>query len=72
MQLRLNSLTRFSVRLEVPMCSETLVRKITEIFSVTSNFAVTRRTAINYSREDYFLQRIYKFKEVTKSDLKTT
>ena len=45
---------------------------MTKNFSVTSNFAVTRRTAINYSREDFFLQRSYKFKEVTKSDLKTT
>ena len=49
------------------MCSDTLVKKILERFSVISNVAVITRIAVDYSREDFFLEGIFESKQVTKS-----
>ena len=38
-----------------------------EGFFVIRNFAVTTRLAVDYSREDFFLERIFESKQVIKS-----
>ena len=58
----------FSVRLEIFMYSATLMQKVTEGFSVTSNLVVTTRLAINYSRAGFFLKWIFE----TKQDVQLT
>ena len=50
----LTYLIRFPVKFEVPMCSDALVKKCGNVFSVLSNLAVTTRIVVDYSREDFF------------------
>ena len=49
------------------MCSDALVKKMSEHFFVISNLAVTTRIAVDYSKEDFSLEGIFESKQVTKS-----
>ena len=45
--------------------------KVAEGFPIISNFAVTTRITINYSRADFFLKWILKLKQCVKSTLRS-
>ena len=45
--------------------------KVTEVFSVISNLAVTTSKAVSYSRVNFFNRQIFELKQVVKSALRS-
>ena len=49
------------------MCSDAVIKRMAERFSLISNFSAAARITVDYSREDLLLGGIFESKQVTKS-----
>ena len=57
----------FSVWFEVFTCSDAVIKRMAERFSLISDFSAAARITVDYSREDLLLGGIFESKQVTKS-----